>query len=192
VVMVAGFVVIPNIAAYLQLNLGFPRGSLKYAYLVGGVGSFIATQFGGRAVDRFGSFRVGLSGSALVICVVYGIFYVPHVGGVAEWVVLVTFVLFMMANGLRNVAYNTLTTKVPPPELRARFQSLQSGVQHGASAFAAILSSQLLTTVKDTQGHKHLEGMQSVALLSMGLTFLVPTLIYVVERGVKSARVSAL
>jgi len=188
VVMVAGFVIIPNIAAYLQLNLGFPRSSLKYAYLVGGVGSFIATQTGGRAVDRFGSFRVGLSGAALLVCIVYGIFYVPHPGGVAEWVVLVTFVFFMMASGLRNVAYNTLTTKVPPPELRARFQSLQSGVQHGASAFAAILSSQLLTTVKDAEGHKHLEGMPAVALLSMGLTLLVPVLIRTVEAGVTRSR----
>jgi predicted MFS family arabinose efflux permease len=183
VVMVAGFVVIPNIASYLQLNLGFPRESLKYAYGVGGLGSLAATQLGGRAVDRFGSFRVGLGGAVLVVGIVYGIFYVPH-HLVPQWVVLVTFVFFMMANGLRNVAYNTLATKVPPPALRARFQSLQSGVQHGASAFAAVLSSQLLSTVKEPGGGRHLEGMPAVALVSMGLTVLVPVLIRAVEAGV--------
>lgn len=183
VVMVAGFVVIPNIASYLQLNLGFPRESLKYAYGVGGLGSLLATQLGGRAVDRYGSFRVGLSGAVLVVGIVYGIFYVPR-HDVPVWVVLVTFVFFMMANGLRNVAYNTLATRVPPPALRARFQSLQSAVQHGASAFAAILSSQLLTTVKEPDGARHLAGMPSVALVSMGLTVLVPVLIRAVEVGV--------
>jgi hypothetical protein len=39
--------------------------------------------------------------------------------------VLFVFVTFMIANGLRNVSYNTLTSKVPDPSIRARFQSFQ-------------------------------------------------------------------
>jgi predicted MFS family arabinose efflux permease len=190
VVMMAGFVIIPNMAAYLQLNLGFPRTALKYAYGAGGIASLLATQLGGRAVDRFGSFRVGTAGALMVVCVVFGFFYVPHAEGLAVWVVLLIFVAFMISNGLRNVSYNTLTTKVPAPEVRARFQSLQSATQHGASAMAAVLSAQILTTtqwmpVGATAPVKRLVGMDKVALLSMGLSLVIPILLFVVERGVK-------
>jgi|APLak6261679142_1056127.scaffolds.fasta_scaffold00090_2 predicted MFS family arabinose efflux permease len=184
VVMMAGFVIIPNIAAYLQLNLGLPREALKYAYGAGGIASLLATQLGGRAVDRFGSFRVGTVGATMVIGVVFGFFYLPH-HDVAVWLVMLVFVGFMISNGLRNVSYNTLTTKVPPPAVRARFQSLQSATQHGASALAAILSAQLLTTVEPTPGLKRLAGMDHVALVSIGLSLVIPVLLFVVERGVK-------
>ena len=55
------------------------------------------------------------------------------------------FVWFMMAMAARNVPYNTLTTRVPGPTERARFQSIQSAVQHGASAIAAGAGPLLLT-----------------------------------------------
>lgn len=188
VVMMAGFVVIPNIAAYVQLNLGFPRPSLKWAYGLGGVASLLATQLGGRAVDRFGSFRVGTVGASMVIVVVFTFFYLPH-RYMPEWLVLVAFVAFMISNGLRNVSYNTLTTKVPAPEVRARFQSLQSATQHGASAAAAMLSAQLLGTVDlpaiGAEPVRRLVGMDVVAMVSIGLSLVIPFLLYFVERGVK-------
>ena len=189
IVMMGGFVIIPNIASYLQMNLAFPRSALKYAYGAGGLASLAATQLGGRAVDRFGSFRVGSVGALLVIVVVFGLFYLPHASP-AVWVVLLVFVGFMVANGLRNVSYNTLTSKVPVPEVRARFQSLQSATQHGASAFAAILSAQLLSTVDlvpagGTVPVRRLVGMDKVALVSMAMSLVIPFLLYAVERGVK-------
>ncbi|MDP3157084.1 MAG: MFS transporter [Archangium sp.] len=183
IVMMAGFVIIPNIAAYLQLNLGFPRSALKWAYGVGGVASLLATQLGGRAVDRFGSFRVGSVGALMVVGVVFGFFYLPHDRGLPMWIVLWVFIGFMISNGLRNVSYNTLTTKVPAPEVRARFQSLQSATQHGASALAAMLSAQILTTTELPT--RRLEHMDTVALVSITLSLIIPLLLFLVERGVK-------
>lgn len=181
VVMMAGFVIVPNIAAHLQFNLGLPREDLKYAYGAGGLASFLSTQLGGRAVDRFGSFRVGTVGACLVILVVFGFFYWPHQSALPVWLILGGFFGFMVANGLRNVSYNTLTTKVPSPEVRAGFQSLQSATQHGASAVAAVLSASMLTSGPE----RRLLGMDRVALLSMGLSLAIPGLLFVVERGVK-------
>lgn len=183
VVMMAGFIVIPNIAAYVQLNLGLPREYLKHAYGVGGVASFFATQLGGRLVDRFGSFRVGTVGTALVVATVFTAFYLPW-SLVPPVAVVSGFVVFMLANGLRNVSYNTLTTKVPEPEVRARFQSLQSAVQHGSAATAAFLSSQLLTSVPGAG----LEGMPRVALVSMSLSLLIPVMLFIVERRVRGGQ----
>lgn len=181
VVMMAGFVLIPNIAPYLQLNLGLPREWLKYAYAFGGAASFVTTQLGGRAVDRYGSFRVGSAGAALVIAVVFTVFFLPW-ASITPALACVAFVAFMTANGLRNVSYNTLTTRVPEPEVRARFQSLQSAVQHGAAALAAFLSAGLLTSAGEPP---RLAGMERVAMVSMGLSLVIPLMLLSVERGVR-------
>ena len=45
----------------------------------------------------------------------------------------------------RNVALQTVSSKVPTPVERARFMSLQSAVQHGSSSAGAMLSTLLLT-----------------------------------------------
>lgn len=183
-VMIAGFLIIPNIAAFLQLNLGFPSSMLKVAYGVGGVVSLAATQLGGRAVDRFGSFRTGTAGALAAMGVTYAFYVVPHEAGLPVAMVLFFFMAFMLSNGVRNVSYNTLTSKVPEADARARFQSFQSAAQHGASAFAAIASSRMLSTV-GTGPQTRLVGMQTVALWSIGLTLLVPVMLFVVERGVR-------
>lgn len=191
IVMSAGFVVIPNIASHLQFNLGVPESHIKFAYLFGGVASFFATQVGGRLVDRLGSFRVGAVGTALVVLVVYTFFYTER-QTLASSAVFLAFAGFMFAQGLRNVAYNTLTTRVPDPARRAAFQSLQSAVQHGATALAAFGSGLLLTEVAraplatDLPGRpaRALLGMEQVSLVSMCLSLLIPLLLFVVERRV--------
>jgi predicted MFS family arabinose efflux permease len=190
VVMMAGFLVIPNLASYLTLNLGFPQQHLKYAYGAGGVASFFATQLGGRLVDRFGSFRVGTAGAAMVMSVVFTLFYLPWTWA-PTWVVVASFVAFMLSNGLRNVSYNTLTSKVPAPEVRARFQSLQSAVQNFSSGFAAWLSGQLLTAEPrafedPARAQRVLVGMDRVALVSLCLSLVIPPLLWLVERRVRA------
>jgi predicted MFS family arabinose efflux permease len=187
-VMIAGFSLIPNIASYLHLNLGFPQEHLKYAYGIGGFASLAATQLGGRLVDRFGSFRVGTVGAFAVIAVVFVQFYLPWTSA-PSWVIYAMFLCFMLANGLRNVSVTTLTSKVPEPEVRARFQSLQSTVQHAGSALAAWFSAQLLTTqpatwADPTREPRMLVGMDHVALVTMVLSAIIPVMLFIVERRV--------
>ncbi len=181
VVMVAGFLIIPNIATYLLGNLELPSARLKWLYLFGGLASFLALRLMGRMTDRFGSFRVGLVGSAMAIAVTYLFFfdYRPVIP------VAVLFVGFMVAMGTRNVAYNTLTTQVPAPHQRATFQSIQSSVQHAASAVGAFLSSVILTQ-SPGQGPAELVGMPTLAMVSIGFTLLVPVLLYLVEGRVRA------
>jgi predicted MFS family arabinose efflux permease len=189
VVMMAGFLLIPNIASYLSLNFGFPQANLKWAYGCGGIASLVATQVGGRLVDRFGSFKVGTVGTFAAIVVVFVTYYLPWTEA-PSWAVYASFICFMLSLGFRNVAYNTLASKVPAPDVRARFQSLQSSVQHLGSALAAYASAQILST----QPHhwddparvpRVLVGMDRVALLSIGLSLAIPVLIFNVERRVK-------
>ena len=50
VTMAAGFLVIPNISAYMQANLGLPRNMLQWVYGVGGVVSFVTLRLDGATV----------------------------------------------------------------------------------------------------------------------------------------------
>lgn len=186
-VMMAGFVVIPNISGYAQLNLHYPRTDIKLFYLFGGIASFAATQTSGWLIDRFGSFRVGTAGSVLLIGCLFAAFFREPSANFALFMVW-----FMTAMGVRNVSYNTLVSKVPKPEERARFQSLQSAVQHGASAAAGMVSAALLTRVPGEGFPARLEGMPKVATLSLALTVALPALLWFVERNVVAhARLSA-
>ena len=183
IVMMAGFILIPNLSSFVQENLGYPRARLGLLYLCGGVVSFFATQAAGRAVDRFGSFRVGTFGTTLLLASVYG----SYVHEPPLWPVIWMFVTFMLAMSFRNVSYNTLTSRVPATDERARFMSIQSAVQHFASASGAFLSARLLTELAD---HK-LAGMPRLGLVSMSLTATLPLMLWLVERNVKRRERSA-
>jgi predicted MFS family arabinose efflux permease len=186
ITMMAGFVLIPNISGYLQLNLDYPRAELKYLYLFGGVASFFSMQLSGWLVDRYGSFKTSVVGSVIVGATMWAGFvaYPPLISPIA------VFIAFMTGMSLRNVSYSTLNTKVPEPEVRARYQSLSSAVQHGASALAAFVSAELLTRVprvdpKPGQSEFVLLGMPRVAMLAMGFTALVPVLLWWIEGQVR-------
>ncbi|MBF5044639.1 MFS transporter [Aggregicoccus sp. 17bor-14] len=175
--MAAGFVVIPNFPAYLAQNLGYPVTSLWKVYLFGGVVSFATLRVMGPLVDRLGSFRVGSAGTVLVVACT-ALLFLHYPRGLP---VPLLFMAFMLAMGTRNVAYNTLTSRVPENPVRARFMSLQSAVQHLASASGAFLGSQLLTDLPDGR----LGGVGRVAWVSIVLTACVAPLLLLVERRVR-------
>ncbi|MBX3186102.1 MAG: MFS transporter [Labilithrix sp.] len=172
-VMAAGFVLIPNISAYLQYNLGYPRAQLGLLYFVGGIVSLVAMRFVGGLVDRFGAAPVATCGTVVVASVTYlGFARTPPL-----MPVMGIFVGFMLGMAFRNVAYNTLTTKVPKPDERARFASVQSAVQHLASALGAFASAQFLSELPNHS----LVGLDDAAWASIGIGLLVPPMMFVVE-----------
>lgn len=187
--MGAGFLVLPNLSAYLQANLGLPRAQLPWLYGIGGILSFVSLRVVGRLVDRLGSFRVGTAGSALMFTAVWLLFiHVPlHAPRwlcfgieVPGQVPVLALFLFFFALSVRNVAYSTLTSKVPAPAERARFMSFQSAVQHLASAAGAIASSAILEEGPDGR----LLNVARLAVLSLVLIAALPGLLWVVERAV--------
>lgn len=175
-VMASSFVIVPNLAPYMIYNLGYPRPRLGLLYLVGGLVSFGAMRGVGPLVDRFGSARVATFGASFISLVIYlGFAQAPPV-----LPVMAIFVMYMLGMAFRNVAYNTLTTKVPEPAERARFSSIQSAVQHLASAVGAFASAQFLTELPD---HK-LVGMQNTAYASIVLGLCLLPFLWAVERRV--------
>jgi predicted MFS family arabinose efflux permease len=171
--MASGFLVIPNLPAYAQNNLGYPRAHYQYLLAVGGCASFITLRLWGRLTDRIGSFRAGSLGVVASLAVMWILFVRPP----SPAPVMLLYVTFIVALGARNVAYNALTTKVPRPHERARFLSLQSTVYHAAAGAAAWLSTSFLRQLPDGR----LEGVPRLALASMALGATLPLLLFVVE-----------
>jgi predicted MFS family arabinose efflux permease len=177
-VMMSGFVLVPNIPSYVVQNLGFARDELWKVYTVAGVVSFATLRVAGKWVDRYGAFRIGTIGAVMAV----GLTYIGFVD-YPQWLsIYALFMGFMMAMGLRNVSYNTLSSKVPENAVRARFMSLQSAISHLASATAsAVIGPLLLTNEPDGR----LGGMASVAWVSIGLALVVPPMLFIVERQVR-------
>jgi len=140
--MMSGFLIFPNIAPYVQVNLGFPADEMSRLYLAGGLVSLAVMRFCGILVDRYGSTPFFILGSLGFFGGLIGGFWGdrPLLGPYG------IFMVFMFFGTMRNISANTLTSKVPKPEERAGFMSLQSAVQHSAAAFGGILSSRILTT----------------------------------------------
>lgn len=177
--MMSGFALIPNISPHLQQNLHYPREQLGVLYLVGGTVSFVSMRAAGRLVDRVGSFRVNALGVFGFSLIVYAAFVMeePPVSPV------VAFAMFMVTLTTRNIALTALLSKVPAPHERAAFMSVQSAVQHFASALGAGISSQIL---RDGPNGTVL-GMPQLAIFVIVLSALTPPLVWAVERRVRAA-----
>jgi predicted MFS family arabinose efflux permease len=182
-VMASGFVIIPHISGYLLYNLHYPREHLGLLYGCGGVVSFATMRRVGALVDRFGSAKVGTVGVLINALVVYlGFMFIPPVIPI-----MAIFIGWMFANSFRNVAYNTLTSKVPLADERARFSSIQSAVQHFAAAIGAFVSSQMLSELPN----KDLDGIPRVATLSIVLGLVLVPFLFVVEGRVRRRAAAA-
>lgn len=176
IVMSAGFILVPHFSSYILFNLHYPREHLGLLYLVGGSVAFFTMRGVGRLVDRFGSAKVGTIGAAFIAVIIYAGF----VRTPPALPVMAIFVGFMIGNSFRNVAYNTLTSKVPLANERARFSSVQSSVQHFAAAAAAFLSS----VVVEELPNKTLAGIPRAAWFSIALGLLLVPFLFVVESRV--------
>jgi predicted MFS family arabinose efflux permease len=171
--MASTFALVPNLAAFLQFNAGLPRERLGFLYMVGGALSFAVLRVVGRAVDRYGAPRIAAAGTAVMLANL-ALDFVPAEPLLPAWAL---FVLFILANSLRNPSLSTLASRVPRASERARFQSTQSAIQHLASAGGALLSSILLATGEGGR----LVGMWKVAVFSGALSLAVPILMAAVQ-----------
>ncbi|HEY6006673.1 MAG TPA: MFS transporter [Anaeromyxobacter sp.] len=177
VLMTAQFALVPNIAAYWQFNLGYPRERLGLLFVVGGLVSFAVMRVAGRLADALGAAVTAAGGTALFVAVLFAAFIFP----VQPPPALALFVGFMAASAFRMVPVQALATRVPGPEERARFMSLQSVVQHLAAAAGALTSASLL---RELPGGR-LERMDVIAWGSAALAAVVPALMWLVESRVR-------
>ncbi len=174
-IMAGSFSIIPNLSPYLQQNLHFPRPDIEELYLIGGVASFIAMRWIiGPLTDRAGATASAAIGTVLMSVLLWTTF-VPVPPPLSVRVLFPCFMVFM---SFRNVAYKALTSRVPPPPLRARYMSFQSAVEHLAASIGAGGSSLLLSEGPD----QTLAGMPRIAVVAIGMGWLALWLMARLER----------
>jgi len=175
--MMSNFAIVPNIAAHLQFGLGYPRERLGLMYFLGGLVSFVVLRLAGRAVDRFGEWRIAALGTAIFL----GVLAVGFAWPQAWFPVPLLFVLFMGGNSVRAVAMQNVSSRVPAPEERARFMSTQSAVQHLSSAIGASASTQILWVQPDGR----FGGMARLAMVAGAISLTLPFLVRAAARRVR-------
>jgi predicted MFS family arabinose efflux permease len=168
--MLSSFSLAPSLSAYLQFNLGYPRDKVGLLYLVGGAVSFATLRLAGSLSDGFGPALTSTVGCALYFVIVYLVFISP----VPAIPILMLFTGYMVTSGFRMVPIQTLSSRVPSHSERARFSSVQSAVQHMASAVGAVVSSYMLSV--DANGA--LVGFERVAWFSLACMAVLPVLLY--------------
>jgi predicted MFS family arabinose efflux permease len=172
--MGAGFMVIPNISAHIQWNLGYPREHIGLLYCAGGAVSFFTMRLVGRLVDKYGASKIGWAATAMMAASLLPgfVFYPTHVP------VVVLFIAFMVAMSSRNVSGQTLSSRIPEPHERAGYTSAQNAVVHLACSIGAGGASLMLTETPEGG----LLGMPQVALLAVGFAVFVPLIMAWVEK----------
>lgn len=175
--MTAQFAIVPNISAYWQFNLGYPRERLGLLFVLGGAVSFAAMRLAGRLADRAGAALAVAAATVPYAAVVLAAFVFPA----REPPALVLFVGFMAASAFRMVPIQALSSRVPEPEERARFMSAQSVVQHLGAATGALVASRML---RELPGGS-LVGMAGVGLFAVALAATVPALLWLLEQRVR-------
>lgn len=170
--MMGGFMVIPNISAHFQFNLGYPRENLGLLYLVGGIVSFFGMRLSGKIMDRYSATKASILFSAILIAAIAtGFVFFP-----LPISPLLIFTCFMVGMSGRNISVTALSSKVPPPSERGAYMSLQSTVTNLASATGGYYSSLILSQ----QGDK-LQNVPAIGLTAIALCLCVPFLIAYVE-----------
>jgi len=181
--VMAGFLLIPNLSTFYQLNLGYPRDSLSLLYLVGGSVTFFTMHLAGRLTDRLGSLTVAVTAGMGYQLVALGGFVVSD-----PWLpVMGLFVAFMVCRTSLGVSVNTLITHVPWSHERAAFMSLKTATQHLAAATGAFLSARLLGETDSGA----LIGIPTVAGLSMALAASQPALMAMLVNRLKGNEAAA-
>jgi predicted MFS family arabinose efflux permease len=177
---VAAFLVVPNIAAHLQQNLGYPRPRLENAYTVGGVVSIFVLAVAGRAVDKRGPAFVSAVGTVVfAAALVFGFIAPDHFFHLPTFAL---FAIFMAGMSMRNVSLGSLSTRVPRHHERAGYMSLQSVSQHLSSASGAMISTRLLHNTPDGR----LAGVAQVSGLALVLSLALSPLLAAITRRVRA------
>lgn len=165
VLMLGHFTIIPFIAPYMQLNIGFGDEQIGLVYSVGGALTVVCLPLFGRLADRFGHAHVFGIASFFAL---FSIFAITNLPPVAISIALVaTSSFFVVASG-RNVPATTMITAVVRPENRGSFMSIRQSVNEAGLAFSSFVAGLIITEQPDGS----LGNYQIVGYLAIGMSIL--------------------
>lgn len=171
VLMLGHFTIIPFIAPYMQLNIGFTDHQVTYIYAVGGTLTIFLLPFFGRLADRFGHAQVFTIASLGALASIYAITNLDTASVVLALCVTSSF--FVVASG-RNVPATTMVTSVVRPESRGSFMSVRTSINQMAMGMSSFVAGLIVTENADgSLGDYAYVGYIAIgmSLLAVGLSW---------------------
>ena len=156
-----GFIIFPNLANYMVMNVGLTEKQLPLIYLAGGLCTVFSLNLIGRWCDRAGKVRVFTLVSLSAVIPILALTNLPRVPLGAA---LATSTIFMVCMSGRMVPSMALMTASIEARYRGGFMSVNSSVQQFASGLAAYVSGQIMGQTSGGQlTHFHVLGIISIA-----------------------------
>jgi len=144
--MLAGFTVIPFVAAYAVANVGLLESELPAMYAVGGVATLVTAQVIGRLADRFGKKRVYACVAVASIVPILAVTHMPRASLV--WFLPVSTLFFILVPGRFGPAM-ALISGSAEPRVRGAFMSFNSAVQQLGAGLAALAAGAIVGRASD-------------------------------------------
>jgi MFS transporter, DHA1 family, inner membrane transport protein len=162
VLMLGHFTIIPFIAPYMQLNIGFTSREVALLYAIGGAVTVICLPLFGRLADRFGHILIFTLASILALFSIFAITNLPPV--ILPLALLTTASFFLVASG-RNVPATTLVTSVVKPENRGSFMSIRASINEAGLALSSFIAGMIVIENPDgTLGHYQYAGYFAIIM----------------------------
>jgi predicted MFS family arabinose efflux permease len=136
-----GFLIFPNLANYMVLNVGLIERQLPLIYLSGGLCTVFTMNWIGRWADLSGKPRVF---TIMSLCSLVPILWLTNLPRVPLAEAIGTSTLLMICMSGRFVPAMAMMTASVEARYRGGFMSMNSSVQQLASGFAAFVSGHLL------------------------------------------------
>lgn len=146
ILMLGHFTIIPFIAPYMQLNIGFSDYQVTYIYFIGGLLTVFLLPFFGKLADRYGHARVFTISSLFALLSIFAITNLPPVSIVLALCATSSF--FVVASG-RSVPATTMVTSVVRPESRGSFMSVRSSINEAGLALSSLIAGSIITENAD-------------------------------------------
>lgn len=171
--MFGHFTIIPFIAPYMQLNIGFTDYEITYIYLVGGILTTVFMPLFGRLADKHGYFNIFAISSFFALG---SILWITQLQPVAVWIAIcATSSLFVVASG-RNVPALTMMTSVVKAEQRGSFMSIRSSIQELGLGLSSFLAGLIVTSNADGSLNNYDKVGYIAIVMSIVAVFLARTL----------------
>ncbi len=144
--MLGHFTIIPFIAPYMQINIGFGDKQVSLVYLIGGLLTVVLLPLFGRLADRYGRMQVFSIASFFALISIYALTNLQTDSIVIG--LLATSSFFVVASG-RNPPAIAMITSVVPPRNRGGFMSIRQSVNELALFLSTVIAGFIITEDAD-------------------------------------------
>jgi len=141
VLMLGHFMVVPQVANYMQKNVGLSEYDILWIYIVGGITAFISSPLVGRLADKSGKEKIFYLFMFLTFIPVV---IITHLGQQPLGIVLIISSVFFAFSSGRFSPVQAIISETVAPQLRGGFMSVVSSIQSAGMGLGALITGMII------------------------------------------------